>query len=53
MPVASLREFFFNFCPLILFSHIRTLDLVIICYMKALGAMKHEQLTETLIGGGS
>ena len=33
-------------------SHIRTpLDGVIICYMRVMGTMKHEQITTTLIGG--
>ena len=33
-----------------IFSHIRALVWPIICYMKEMGTMKHEQIRETLIG---
>ena len=33
-------------------SHIRTLDCVILCYMKVMVTVKHEQITKTLMGGG-
>ena len=48
--IASFRGCFFNFCPVVAFSLIRTLDWVIICYMKATSTVKHEQLV-TLIWG--
>ena len=40
---------FFSFYPMVPFFHIRTLDGVIICYMKVMGTMKHEQII-ALIG---
>ena len=35
--------------PLLSLSLIRTLDRVIICYMKVVGTIEHEQITERLI----
>ena len=37
--------------PMTSVSHIGTLDLVIICYMKVMSNMKHRQIKKTLIGG--
>ena len=36
---------------LISFLRIRALDLVITCYMKEMGTMRHEEITKTWIGG--